>query len=176
VRHDGDRDGNRVSMIRVHLPIQCDDPVERLMAIHEATAREKTRHTKGGSGDILKNVTDLLINISVPWILTQLVGLYSSQQLADRVPPLWNLIISNIAGPPVPLYTTGARLTQLFPLGPVQHGSGLNITVMSVVDRLCFGAMACTELVPDVQEIASGFASEVEALTKSAAEREPSPE
>jgi hypothetical protein len=77
---------------------------------------------------------------------------------------LWNLIISNIAGPAVPLYATGARLLQLFPIGPVQQGSGLNITVMSTVDRLCFGALACTELVPDLQDIATGFVNEIEAL------------
>jgi hypothetical protein len=169
VRHDGDEAGNRVSVIGVHLPIQCDDPVERLMAIHEETARAKGRLKGGSGGDLLENITDLLNNITVPWITTHLVGLYSSQHLADRVPPLWNLIISNIAGPPVPLYTNGARLSQLFPLGPVQHGSGLNITVMSVVDRLCFGALACTELVPDVQDIATAFATEIAMLTKRAA-------
>jgi WS/DGAT/MGAT family acyltransferase len=165
VRHDGDQDGNRVSMIRVHLPIQGDDPIGRLTIINEETTRQKQRHRSGGgAGDILKNVADLVNNITVPWMATHFIGFYSSRHLADRVPPLWNLIISNIAGPPVPLYTTGARLRQLFPLGPVQQGSGLNITVMSVVDRLCFGALACTEMVPDVQDIATGFADEIEAL------------
>ena len=77
---------------------------------------------------------------------------------------MWNLIISNIAGPPVPLYTSGSSLRQLFPLGPVQQGSGLNITVMSVVDRLCFGALACTEMVPDVQNIGAGFVNEIDVL------------
>jgi WS/DGAT/MGAT family acyltransferase len=164
VRHDGDESGNRVSVIRVHLPIQIDDPVERLMVINEETARQKKRHRSGGGGDILKNFADLVNNVTVPWLTTHLIGLYSSSHLPDRVPPLWNLIISNIAGPPVPLYTTGARLTHLFPLGPVQHGSGLNITVMSAIDRLCFGALACTAIVPDVQDIGSGFVREVEAL------------
>jgi hypothetical protein len=46
----------------------------------------------------------------------------------------------------------------------VQQGSGLNITVMSAVDRLCFGALACTELVPDLPDIANGFVQEVELL------------
>ena len=164
VRNDGDQDGNRVSVIRVHLPIQCDDPVERLMALNEETTRQKKRHKSGGGGDVLKNVADLITNITIPWIATHLVGLYSSSHLADRVPPLWNLIISNIAGPQVPLYTTGLRLRQLYPLGPVQQGSGLNITVMSTVDRLCFGLLTCTELVPDVQSIASGVESEIDAL------------
>jgi diacylglycerol O-acyltransferase len=164
IRRDGDQDGNRVSVIRVHLPIQSEDPVERLMAINAETTAAKGRHRRGGGGDILENVAALVNNVTVPWLATHLIGFYSSRHLADRVPPLWNLIISNIPGPPVPLYTKGARLMQLFPLGPAQQGSGLDITVMSVVDRLCFGAMACTELVPDVQDIATGFANEIEML------------
>ena len=164
VRHDGDEDGNRVSVIRVHLPIQTDDPVERLMTINEETTAAKRRHRSGGGSDILKNVAALINNITVPWMATHLIGVYSSRHLADRVPPLWNIIISNVAGPPVPLYTQGARLLQLFPLGPAQQGSGIDITVMSVVDRLCFGAMACTELVPDVEDIATAFAKEIEVL------------
>ena len=166
VRNEGDAAGNRVSVIRVHLPMDVDDSVERLTAIHEETTRQKQRHRgKGGGGDVLKNFADIVTNVTVPWILTHLMGLYSSRHLADRIPPLWNLVISNIAGPAVPLYTTGARLTHLFPLGPVQQGSGLNITVMSVVDRLCFGALGCTELVPDIQKIATGFVHEIEQLT-----------
>ncbi len=175
VRQDGDEDGNRVSMIRVHLPVQSDDPVERLMALNDETTRQKNRHKKGGGSDILNNFADLVNNVTVPWMATHFVGFFSSRHLADRIPPLWNLIISNIAGPPVPLYTTGTRLTHLFPLGPVQQGSGLNITVMSAVDRLCFGALACTEMVPDVQDIATGFVREIELLTTKVAKSGSSP-
>ncbi|MGB5684042.1 MAG: WS/DGAT domain-containing protein, partial [Polyangiales bacterium] len=164
VRHEGDQAANRVSVIRVHLPIQVADPLERLLRIHEETNRTKMRHQSGGGGDILKNFADIVTNITVPWMLTHAMSLFSSQHLADRLPPLWNLVISNIAGPPEPLYTTGARLTHLFPLGPVQQGSGLNITVMSAIDRLCFGALACADLVPDLEDIGAGFVSEVATL------------
>ena len=171
VRNDGDQAANRVSVIRVHLPMQCEDPVERLMEIHEETTRQKNRHGSGGGGDVLKSFADILTNVTVPWILTQAMGLYSSRHLADRIPPLWNLVVSNVAGPAVPLYASGARLTHLFPLGPVQQGSGLNITVMSAVDRLCFGALACSDLVPDLQDIATGFVSEIEVLIARAEQR-----
>lgn len=164
VRHGGENEGNRISVIRAHLPIQLSDPVERLRTINEETSREKRRHGRGGGGDVLKDVADLITNMTVPWLTTHLIGLISSQRLADKVPPLWNLVISNIPGPSVPLYASGARLTKLFPLGPAQQGSGLDITVMSVADRLCLGAMACTELVPEVQEIADGFANEIAVL------------
>lgn len=164
VRHEGEDAGNRVSVIRVHLPTQSDDPVTRLMSLHEETARQKERHGRGGGGDVLRNFADVVSNISVPWILTHAMTLYSSWHLADRVPPLWNLVISNIVGPREPLYTKAARLTSLFPLGPVQQGSGLNITVMSVNDRLCFGALACSDLVPDVEDLANGFVDEIERL------------
>jgi hypothetical protein len=97
-------------------------------------------------------------------MLTHAMSLFSSQHVADRLPPLWNLVISNIAGPAEPLYTTGAKLTHLFPLGPVQQGSGLNITVMSAIDRLCFGALACADLVPDLEDIGAGFVSEIATL------------
>jgi len=164
VRHEGEEAGNRVSMIRVHLPIQSDDPVSRLMELHEETTRQKARHGRGGGGDVLRNFADVVSNISVPWILTHAMTLYSSWHLADRVPIPWNLVISNIVGPRQPLYTKGARLTSLFPLGPVTQGSGLNITVMSVIDRLCFGALACTDLVPDLDSLATGFVSEIQRL------------
>ena len=134
------------------------------MSLHGETTRQKARHGRGGAGDVLKNFADVVSNISVPWILTHAMELYSSWHLADRVPPPWNLVISNIAGPPAPLYANGARLTQLFPLGPVTQGSGLNITVMSVIDRLCFGALACEDLVPDVDDIGKGFVDEIERL------------
>ena len=164
VRHDGDEAANRVSIIRVHLPIHEDDPVARLLGIHAETSRRKKAHRGGAGGDVLKDITDLINNVTIPWMLTHAMSLFSSQHLADRLPPLWNLVISNIAGPAVPLYTPGARLTHLFPLGPVQQGSGLNITVMSAVGRLCFGALACSELVPDVEEIGRGFVDEVTLL------------
>lgn len=162
VRHEGEEAGNRVSAIQVHLPTQSDDPVTRLVSLHEETALRKKRH--GGGGDVLRNFADVVSNISVPWILTHVMSLYSSWHLADQVPPLWNLVISNIVGPSKPLYTKGARLTHLFPLGPVQQGSGLNITVMSVSDRLCFGALACPDLVPDVEDLAAGFVDEITRL------------
>jgi diacylglycerol O-acyltransferase len=166
VRGDGDDEaGNRVSMILVHLPVHIDDPLERLVTIREETRRAKERHGKVG-GDVFRQATDLLTNITVPWVLTHAIEVYARSRLADRLPFLWNLVISNLPGPPVPLYCGGARLLRLYPFGPVQQGSGLNLTVMSTADRLCLGALACKRMVPDVDDITDGFVAEIAHLRK----------
>lgn len=171
VRSEGQEDaGNRVSMILVHLPVQIDDPVERLMAIRAETRRAKAEHGQAG-GDVLQHFTDVLTNITVPWLLTHAMELYSSAHVADQLPFLWNLVISNLPGPAVPLYFGAAKVVRVYPLGPVQQGSGLNLTVLSTVDRLCFGAMACKEMVPNVEDLAIGFVDAIEGLRKLAAQR-----
>jgi diacylglycerol O-acyltransferase len=166
VRTEGEEDaGNRVSMILVHLPVQMDDPLERLMAIHAETRRAKEEHGQI-RGDVLQQFTDVLTNITVPWLLTHMMELYASTHVADRLPFFWNLVVSNLPGPPVQLYCAGAKVRQVYPLGPVQQGSGLNLTVLSILDRLCFGAMACKEMVPDVEDLGATFADEIAVLKK----------
>jgi len=157
-------------MILVHLPVQIDDPVERLMAIRAETRRAKAEHGQLGA-DVFQKFADVLTNITAPRLLTQAVELYSSTHLADHLPFLWNLVISNLPGPSVPLYCGGARALRVYPLGPVQQGSGLNLTVLSTMDRLCLGAMACKEMVPDVEDVADGFVDAIGELRKLADER-----
>jgi diacylglycerol O-acyltransferase len=162
LREEGDHgEGNRITVMRVRLPIDIEDPIERLRAIHAVTQSEKKGQSRAGGG-MVKHVVDILTNVSTPLVLTEIFARYSL--IAERIPPMWNVVISNIAGSPVPLYFGGARLRQLYPLGPVQQGAGLNITVLSTDGRLCFGALACKDLVPDVEEIASGFEEEIERL------------
>jgi WS/DGAT/MGAT family acyltransferase len=159
LREEGDHgEGNRVTVMRVRLPIDIEDPIERVRAIHTVTRSEKKGQNRSGGG-MVKHVVDILVNTSTPWLLTEIFARYSL--IAERIPPMWNVVVSNIAGSPVPLYFGGARLRQLYPLGPVQQCAGLNITVLSTDGRLCFGALACTDLVPDVEEIASEFEAEI---------------
>lgn len=171
VRGGGDdAAGNRVSMILVHLPVRAATPVARLRAIHAQTRRAKARHGQA-KGDVFRQATDLLTSITVPWLLTHAMEVYARSHLADRLPLLWNLVISNVPGPPLPLYCAGVRVRRIYPFGPVQQGSGLNLTVMSTMNRLCLGAMACQRLVPHVEDIATGFVAEIALLKRLAGER-----
>jgi diacylglycerol O-acyltransferase len=79
---------------------------------------------------------------------------YSKLRLAERHPVVHNLVISNVPGPPVPMYFVGARVVGFYPFGPVFHGAGLNITVMSNAGRLDVGLIACRELAPDLWQLA----------------------
>lgn len=171
VRTEGEAEaGNRVSMILVHLPVHTADPLERLRRIYMETQQAKERHGST-KGDVFRQATDLLTNVTVPWLLTHAMEIYSRSHLADRLPFLWNLVISNLSGAPVPLYCAGAKVARLYPFGPAQHGSGLNLTVMSTMDRLCLGAMACKQMVPDVEDITTGFVTEIAILKRLAAEK-----
>ena len=62
-------------------------------------------------------------------------------------------------GPPVPLYFLGARIDGLYPLGPIFHGAGLNITVMSSDGRMHVGLIACRDAVPDVDQPGGGLSA-----------------
>jgi diacylglycerol O-acyltransferase len=171
VRTEGEAEaGNRVSMILVHLPVHTADPLERLLQIYVETQRAKERHGST-KGDVFRQATDLLTNVTVPWLLTHAMEIYSRSHLADRLPFLWNLVISNLLGAPVPLYCAGAKVARLYPFGPAQQGSGLNLTVMSTMDRLCLGAMACKRMVPDVEDITTGFVTEIAILKRLAEEK-----
>jgi hypothetical protein len=79
-------------------------------------------------------------------------------------------VISNVRGPGTPLYAAGARVTAAYPLGPLMDGAGLNITVVSYVDSVDFGVIACERSVPRVADIALGFGAAVAALFKIALE------
>jgi diacylglycerol O-acyltransferase / wax synthase len=168
VRSEGAGDaeaGNRVSMILAELPVQDDDSLRRLRAINAATSRAKQHHGSS-KGDVFRQTADLLINLSTPWMLQHIMALYSGSDLPDRLPLPWNLVISNLPGPRKPLYCAGARVQRVYPFGPLQLGSGLNITVMSAGDRLCVGALACKRRMPDVALVTQAFVAEIAQLKK----------
>ena len=87
---------------------------------------------------------------------------------SDRHRPVHNLVISNIPGPPIPLYCAGARVLATYPMGPILEGAALNLTVLSNMGNVDFGAIACRETVPDLWDIADGFADAVGRLKKAA--------
>ena len=96
------------------------------------------------------------------------VRTYANLRLAEKHPVVHNLVISNVPGPPIPLYFMGAEILALAPLGPVFHGAGLNVTVMSNNGKMHVGIIACRESMPDVDDLARRFPAELARLVSAA--------
>ncbi len=140
---------NKVSGMFTSLATDIKDPIERLRAIQSATRGAKEEHNAIGA-DMLQNWAEF----AAPTTFSLAARFYTRMKLADRHRPIHNLVISNVPGPPFPLYLAGAQLVAAYPMGPVFEGAGLNITVFSYLGSLDFGFNAATNAVPDVWALA----------------------
>ena len=142
LRSEGDDSmNNQVSMVRVDLATDIDDPAERFKAIHNSSeaAKAVVRELKPVLG------VDMPVTGS-PWIMTSLASLYGRSNLASRLPPPANVVISNVPGPAVPLYVCGAQMMSFYPVSIPYHGGALNMTVQSYAGSLDFGLIACRRI------------------------------
>ena len=142
----------QASMSVVSLGTQLGDLRKRLAHIKAATAAMK--ETMGSLKSVLP--TDYP-SIGVPWLVEAVTALYGKARVADRIPLLANLTISNVPGPPVPLYLAGAHMVANYPTSIVMHGIGLNITVESYDQQMDFGLMADAAAMPDVRMLADAI-------------------
>jgi len=140
---------NRNAAVLCSLATHVANPLKRLQAIHEAMDDQKR---------LLSNVRNALLPdlgfIGSGALMRGMVDLYRRAKLAERLPLLSNLVISNVPGPPVPLYVAGARILSFYPCSIPFHGGALNITVESYSDALDFGLIACRRTVPDLAQLA----------------------
>ena len=139
LRTEGDDSmNNQVSMVRVDLATDIDDLAARFKAIHASSEAAKAVVRE------LKPVLSVDVPITgSPWLMTGLASLLGRSGLASRQPAAGNVLISNVPGPPMPLYMAGARMAHYYPVSIPYHGSALNITVQSYAGLLEFGLTAC---------------------------------
>ena len=149
----------KVSIMFSSLMTDVYDPVERIRLIAESNAEAKELYGMVGADTLMQWAEH-----AAPNTFSLAARLYSSLRLSERHPVVHNLILSNVPGPPIPLYMAGAKLAGLFPLGPIMDGAGLNATVLSNEDRIGFGFIACRELVPDLWQLAEAVPVELAAL------------
>src|SRR5205807_10649714 len=110
---------------------------------------------------------------AAPAVLGLAARLYSRTKVADRARPLFNVTVSNVPGPPFPLYCAGSRMVALYPMGPVADGMALNMTVMSYMGTMYFGLVAGREAVPDLWDLAHAVTESMDELMKAAGEVAP---
>jgi diacylglycerol O-acyltransferase len=134
--------GNRISMLLVEVPLGVRNPLERLNAIRERTARLKRDHVADGIGMAADTLGTL------PPLLQALFG-------AMPKPPntLANMVCTNVPGPMIPLYSVGHRLEAHYPLVPIAWEMGVGCAVTSYNQKLYFGLIADAQAAPDVDRL-----------------------
>jgi WS/DGAT/MGAT family acyltransferase len=161
---------NKVSGMFSSLASDVADPVERLRVIAEQNRVAKEHH-QTLSASLLQDWAQF----AAPNTFGMAVRVYSRLRLAERHPVVHNLVISNVPGPPMPIYFLGARVAGFYPFGPVFHGAGLNITVLSNDSRLDVGLNACRELVPDLWTLADDLPIALDELLSAARKQRSAP-
>jgi len=136
--------GNQISVMFVTLYTDVADPLERLEVVHAGTQESKSSAEAVGA----RTMTD--ITQFVPGMLAGLATrLYTRFGLANRIRPFLNTVITNVPGPQIPLYFTGARMVALHGLGPVMDGMGIIHPVFSCSGRISIAVTACRDMLPD---------------------------
>jgi diacylglycerol O-acyltransferase len=162
LREEGNTDySTQASMTVVALGTHLAQPLKRLQAIMDSTAKVKTAMVQ------LKGMlpTDYP-SFLAPWIVGGVAKAafktYSATGLSHRLPMVANLVISNVPGPRVPLYLAGARMRTFHPMSIVVHGIALNITVQTYAGSVDFGVIADAQAVPQVQDLTDALVAAFE--------------
>ena len=153
--------GNQVSMSLVELGTHLANPLKRMNAIMASTGKVKS---------LMQSLKGLLPtdypSLLAPWLVggaaKMALNAYGKSGMASRLPLLANLAISNVPGPPVPLYLAGAKFLTFHPLSIILHGLALNITIQTYAGQVDFGIVADRKALPHakdlVREIEAAFA------------------
>jgi WS/DGAT/MGAT family acyltransferase len=140
-RHERDRLGNRASAWIVPLPVDTADPRRRLVKVRRETDRLKAENHREGAA---------LLTQAAEWTTGRL--LHAGVRLISSA-SAHNLIVTNVPGPPGPLYLLGARLLEAYPHLPLFEHQGLGIAVFSYRQRLHWGLTADWDLLPDPSDL-----------------------
>jgi hypothetical protein len=146
--------GNDVSMAQCPLATDAADPIVRLHTINAATGTIKGR-VSAFKGLI---PTDFP-GIAAPIWVSGLGHLWKRGRLSERLPALANVAISNVPGPPIPLYMADARVSHFFPISIISHGLGLNITLISYAGSLEYGIVSSSNTLDKPEQLVSALRS-----------------
>jgi diacylglycerol O-acyltransferase len=156
--------GNAISGMPVRLGTHLEDPVERLMAIHDGTKAAKEVQRALGADTIMN-----LVDTPPPAMLSLALRFYAKTYLVKRHPPIQSLPVSNVPGPPKQLYVQGAPIKAFLPMGLLLDGAGLMIGAMSYKSQMDVGVLTDEAMCDDPFEISDGIVDELAILLKATA-------
>jgi WS/DGAT/MGAT family acyltransferase len=148
--------GNRIALWMTDLPVAERDPLRRLADVRATTARLKESKQAMGA-QVLAAVSE--------WTSSTLLAL--AVRLSARSRP-FNLVVTNVPGPQIPLYLLGARLRECFPIVNLLANQGLGVALFSYAGRLCWGFTADWDLIPDLHDFVLDVAASFEELAAAA--------
>jgi WS/DGAT/MGAT family acyltransferase len=146
--------GNRIAAMRGPLPVYVEDPVKRLQIVH--AAMDDLKESKQALGaEVISRMNDF----APPTLLAQAARINFSTRL-------FNLIVTNVPGPQLPLYVLGRELEDVFPVAFLPQDHALAIAIMSYNGGINFGLLADYDSMEDVEEIADGVSESIAELIK----------
>jgi diacylglycerol O-acyltransferase / wax synthase len=153
--------GNKIAAMRGPLPVYVEDPVRRLRIVTEQM--EGLKRSKQALG---AEVISRLNDFAPPTLLAQASRINFSTRL-------FNLIVTNVPGPQLPLYVLGREMEEIFPVAFLPQNHVLAVAIMSYNGRIGFGLLADYDSVEDADEIADGIATSLAELEEAAAAAAP---
>jgi WS/DGAT/MGAT family acyltransferase len=154
--------GNHVAMLLADLPVSEHDPMVRLREVIRVTTELKKESNQTGGSELIEDVADLTTKRLVSELYRAAMRLRT-----------YNLIITNVPGPPFPLYMLGAQMKAIFPMVPLMQNQNLGIALFSYAGGLHWGFNADWESFPDVHEFVEDLESSFSEYKALAAARAP---
>jgi WS/DGAT/MGAT family acyltransferase len=144
--------GNRISFVFVELPCDEADPVRRLAHVKMAMDERK----EGGEPEGAQAMLDAVAY--APRTIQHVVSRAAASARA------FNLVVSNIPGPPVPLFMLGCELEEVYPVVPLADRHAVSIGLTTVNDQAFFGVYADRDSLPDADELAAAIGESIDEL------------
>jgi diacylglycerol O-acyltransferase / wax synthase len=150
--------GNQLTVMRGPLPVFIDDPVARLQFVRRAMDGLKESKQAVGAATLAA-----VNSLAPPTVLAQASRLNFSTRL-------FNLLVTNIPGPQMPLYVLGRELEDLFPLAFLPQDHALAIAIMSYNGGLDYGLLGDYDAMPDIDLVAEWIEASLAQLLAAARE------
>lgn len=141
---------NQATMSLMSLGTHLADPAARL-----AHVMASSQAMKAQMGQLKSLMPTDFPSLGIPWLMQAGALLYGRAKVAEKLPVIANVVISNVPGPQLPLYLAGARMLTNYPTSIAVHGLALNVTVQTYNQSLDIGLIACGEAVPETGELAA---------------------
>jgi WS/DGAT/MGAT family acyltransferase len=148
--------GNRLAVMRAPLPVYIEDPVRRLRTV--SAAMQGLKQSKQALGaEMITRFNDF----APPTLLAQAARINFSTRL-------FNLVVTNVPGPQMPLYVLGRELEDIFPVGFLPPNQALFVAIMSYNGGVNFGLLADYDSMDDVDVVAEGIERSIAELAEAA--------